>query len=874
MNSYNTESKLRVNEKEYTYFDITKISESKKMPYSIKILLENLLRNEDGVSVTKTDIESIMNWKENAGIKEISFKPARVLLQDFTGVPAVVDLAAMRDAIEKLGKSSDKINPLQPVELVIDHSVQVDSYGSPNSLNNNISLEFKRNYERYKFLKWGQSAFDNFKVVPPDTGIVHQINIEYLARGIFTQNKNTGEVAYPDTVVGTDSHTTMINGVGILGWGVGGIEAEASMLGQPISMLIPKVVGFEIVGNLNEGVTATDLVLTIVEKLRKHGVVGKFVEFYGEGLKYLSLGDRATIANMAPEYGATCGIFPIDDETINYMSLTNRSEQSVDLFKDYSLKNKMQAADCLSAEYSENLKINLTDIKPSIAGPKRPQDKIELINSKTELLTHLPSNLKSAEFVLEDQDYKLTDGDIVIAAITSCTNTSNPNVMVAAGILAKKAIELGCETKKWVKTSLAPGSLVVNEYLKKSNLMSYLEGLGFHNVGYGCTTCIGNSGPLKNEISMAIQDNDLTVASILSGNRNFEGRVHADVKLNYLASPPLVVAYAIAGTMNIDLTKEPISTVNGKNIYLKDIWPTKEEIDSVIKNSISKDLFEKSYSNIYDGQDEWKEINIENTDKYKWTDSSYIANPPFFNNITSKESVINEITNAKVLAYLGDSVTTDHISPAGNIKSDSPAGKYLLSKNVKESEFNSYGSRRGNHEVMKRGTFANIRLKNKLVPGVEGGFTMHPDSSEMVTIFDASEKYINERIPTIILAGKEYGCGSSRDWAAKGPKLLGVKAVIAESFERIHRSNLVGMGILPLKFKDGENAQSIGLTGFEKYKISNIDNGNAKSVNIAAINSKGESIEFEAEVCIFTPQEIEYFKNGGILPYVLKQLAA
>ena len=874
MNSYNTESKLRVNEKEYTYFDITKISESKKMPYSIKILLENLLRNEDGVSVTKTDIESIMNWKENAGIKEISFKPARVLLQDFTGVPAVVDLAAMRDAIEKLGKSSDKINPLQPVELVIDHSVQVDSYGSPNSLNNNISLEFKRNYERYKFLKWGQSAFDNFKVVPPDTGIVHQINIEYLARGIFTQNKNTGEVAYPDTVVGTDSHTTMINGVGILGWGVGGIEAEASMLGQPISMLIPKVVGFEIVGNLNEGVTATDLVLTIVEKLRKHGVVGKFVEFYGEGLKYLSLGDRATIANMAPEYGATCGIFPIDDETINYMSLTNRSEQSVDLFKDYSLKNKMQAADCLSAEYSENLKINLTDIKPSIAGPKRPQDKIELINSKSELLTHLPSNLKSAEFVLEDQDYKLTDGDIVIAAITSCTNTSNPNVMVAAGILAKKAIELGCETKKWVKTSLAPGSLVVNEYLKKSNLMSYLEGLGFHNVGYGCTTCIGNSGPLKNEISMAIQDNDLTVASILSGNRNFEGRVHADVKLNYLASPPLVVAYAIAGTMNIDLTKDPISTVNGKNIYLKDIWPTKEEIDSVIKNSISKDLFEKSYSNIYDGQDEWKEINIENTDKYKWTDSSYIANPPFFNNITSKESVINEITNAKVLAYLGDSVTTDHISPAGNIKSDSPAGKYLLSKNVKESEFNSYGSRRGNHEVMKRGTFANIRLKNKLVPGVEGGFTMHPDSSEMITIFEASEKYISKSIPTIILAGKEYGCGSSRDWAAKGPKLLGVKAVIAESFERIHRSNLVGMGILPLKFKDGENAQSIGLTGFEEYKISNIDNGNAKSVNIAAINSKGESIEFEAEVCIFTPQEIEYFKNGGILPYVLKQLAA
>ena len=874
MNSYNTESKLRVNEKEYTYFDITKISESKKMPYSIKILLENLLRNEDGVSVTKTDIESIMNWKENAGIKEISFKPARVLLQDFTGVPAVVDLAAMRDAIEKLGKSSDKINPLQPVELVIDHSVQVDSYGSPNSLNNNISLEFKRNYERYKFLKWGQSAFDNFKVVPPDTGIVHQINIEYLARGIFTQNKNTGEVAYPDTVVGTDSHTTMINGVGILGWGVGGIEAEASMLGQPISMLIPKVVGFEIVGNLNEGVTATDLVLTIVEKLRKHGVVGKFVEFYGEGLKYLSLGDRATIANMAPEYGATCGIFPIDDETINYMNLTNRSEQSVDLFKDYSLKNKMQAADCLSAEYSENLKINLTDIKPSIAGPKRPQDKIELINSKSELLTHLPSNLKSVEFVLEDQDYKLTDGDIVIAAITSCTNTSNPNVMVAAGILAKKAIELGCETKKWVKTSLAPGSLVVNEYLKKSNLMSYLEGLGFHNVGYGCTTCIGNSGPLKNEISMAIQDNDLTVASILSGNRNFEGRVHADVKLNYLASPPLVVAYAIAGTMNIDLTKDPISTVNGKNIYLKDIWPTKEEIDSVIKNSISKDLFEKSYSNIYDGQDEWKEINIENTDKYKWTDSSYIANPPFFNNITSKESVINEITNAKVLAYLGDSVTTDHISPAGNIKSDSPAGKYLLSKNVKESEFNSYGSRRGNHEVMKRGTFANIRLKNKLVPGVEGGFTMHPDSSEMITIFEASEKYISKSIPTIILAGKEYGCGSSRDWAAKGPKLLGVKAVIAESFERIHRSNLVGMGILPLKFKDGENAQSIGLTGFEEYKISNIDNGNAKSVNIAAINSKGESIEFEAEVCIFTPQEIEYFKNGGILPYVLKQLAA
>ena len=777
-NSFNTKSEIECGNKKYTIFDISKISGVEKLPYSIKILLENLVRNEDDMTVTEEDIKAIIDWHKHAGQKEIAYRPARVLMQDFTGVPAVVDLAAMRDAIKKLGKSPNDINPLQPAELVIDHSVQVDNFGSDKAFDLNAQLEYERNLERYKFLKWGQSAFSNFKVVPPDTGIVHQINIEFLARCIFTKKINNEDYAYPDTVVGTDSHTTMINGIGVLGWGVGGIEAEASMLGQPISMLIPKVVGFKLTGKVSEGVTATDVVLNIVEILRKHGVVGKFVEFYGDGLDNLSLGDRATIANMAPEYGATCGIFPIDDETIDYMKLSNRDEDKIELIKKYSEKVGMTRSDCDKAEYTENIELDISSVLPSIAGPKRPQDRINLKDAKDSFQKELsiidPKN-KESEITLEDDKFSIKNGDIVIAAITSCTNTSNPSVMIAAGLVAKKARELGLERKPWVKTSLAPGSMVVTEYLKNSNLLKPMEELGFHNVGYGCATCIGNSGPLIKEISDGIKENDLVAASVLSGNRNFEGRVHAEVKLNYLASPPLVIAYAIAGSMNIDITSEPLAkNKDGKDIYLKDIWPSNSEINNILKSSLTAEQFKSSYENIYEGEKEWKNIDVAKNNQYEWDESTYIANPPYFENMSPNDLEIDEIKSARVLAYLGDSVTTDHISPAGNIKEDSPAGKYLMSKNVKPSQFNSYGSRRGNHQVMMRGTFANIRLKNKLVPHIEGGYTLHIPTNKEMTIFDAAMEYKKDSIPTIIIAGKEYGSGSSRDWAAKGPKLQGV----------------------------------------------------------------------------------------------------
>ena len=783
----------------------------------------------------------------------------------------------MRDAIKKLGKSPSDINPLQPAELVIDHSVQVDNFGSDKAFDLNAKLEYERNFERYKFLKWGQSAFSNFKVVPPDTGIVHQINIEYLARCIFTKNIDGANYAYPDTVVGTDSHTTMINGIGVLGWGVGGIEAEASMLGQPISMLIPKVVGFKLTGEVSEGITATDLVLNIVEMLRKHGVVGKFVEFYGDGLDNLSLGDRATIANMAPEYGATCGIFPIDDETIDYMRLSNRDESQINLIKKYSETIGLTRSDCDNAIYSENIELDVSKVLPSIAGPKRPQDRINLKDAKASYKKELealdPKN-KASEVTIKDENFTINNGDIVIAAITSCTNTSNPGVMIAAGLVAKKARALGLKRKPWVKTSLAPVSMVVTEYLRNSNLLKPMEELGFHNVGYGCATCIGNSGPLIKEISDGIKENNLVAASVLSGNRNFEGRVHAEVKLNYLASPPLVIAYAIAGSMNIDITSDPIATSqDGKEVFLKDIWPSNSEINEILKSSLTAEQFRKSYENIYDGEKEWKNIDVTESNQYEWDESTYIANPPYFENMSEKDIVLDEIKSARVLAYLGDSVTTDHISPAGNIKEDSPAGEYLVSKNVKPNQFNSYGSRRGNHQVMMRGTFANIRLKNKLVPHIEGGYTIHMPSNEEMPIFDAAMKYKKDSVPTIIIAGKEYGSGSSRDWAAKGPKLQGVTAVLTESFERIHRSNLVGMGILPLQFKDGENAETLGLKGTEQFTISGIKSGEAKTVKVEADNGK-DKISFEVNVRIDTPQEVKYFKSGGILQYVLKQIAA
>jgi len=872
-NSFGARKTLLVKGKEYTYYDVSEAGDTSHLPFSMKILLENMLRREDDNVVTRSDVEAIAKWDANAEpSKEIAYMPARVLMQDFTGVPAVVDLAAMRDAVVALGGDTQKINPLVPAELVIDHSVQVDVFGSDAALAQNSELEFVRNKERYNFLKWGQNAFETFKAVPPDTGIVHQVNLEYLARTVFVNDDN---VAYPDTLVGTDSHTTMINGLGVLGWGVGGIEAEAAMLGQPISMLIPKVVGFELTGKLPEGATATDLVLMVVEQLRAHGVVGKFVEFYGSGLANLPLADRATIANMAPEYGATCGIFPIDDETLNYLRLSGRSEENIALVEAYAKAQNMFGSDS-QAVYSETLGLNMSTVVPSLAGPKRPQDRIALSESKSAfekdvevIKSEAGLKTKTITTTINGKEVTIDNGAVVIAAITSCTNTSNPSVMLGAGLVAKKAAALGLNSAPWVKTSLGPGSLVVTEYLKGAGLMESLKEFGFHVVGYGCTTCIGNSGPLPAEVSKAIADGDLAVTSVLSGNRNFEGRVHAEVRMNYLASPPLVVAYAIAGTMNIDLYNEPLAQdKDGNDVYLKDIWPTQAEVAEAVAG-VTRENFSKSYEDVFAGDKNWQELAAPTGDRFEWDDeSTYIQNPPYFAGMSKEAGSIGDITGARVLAVLGDSVTTDHISPAGAIKADSPAGVYLREHGVDQKDFNSYGSRRGNHEVMMRGTFANIRLRNRLAPGTEGGVTLHQPSGELMSIYDAAMQYQSESVPSIILAGKEYGSGSSRDWAAKGPALQGVRAVIAESYERIHRSNLVGMGILPLQFKAGDSPESLGLSGQETFAIEGITTG-ATEVRVRA----GEII-FTAQVRIDTPKEWEYYQHGGILHYVLRQLAA
>jgi len=881
----NAKTRLDVNGKEYTIYSLTALEETdniRRLPYSLKILLENLLRHEDGINVTHDDITALASRDPKANT-EIAFTPARVLMQDFTGVPAVVDLAAMRDAMQNLGGDPDKINPLSPAELVIDHSVMVDVFGTADAVEKNAVIEFKRNKERYEFLRWGQQAFSNFKVVPPDTGIVHQVNLEYLARTVFTREVNGVMEAYPDTVVGTDSHTTMINGLGVLGWGVGGIEAEAAMLGQPITMLIPHVVGFKLTGHLPEGATATDLVLTVVEMLREKGVVGKFVEFYGEGLNNLPLADRATIANMSPEYGATCGIFPIDDETINYLRLSGRSDEQIQLVEAYAKAQGMwRGADSPEAEYSDTLELDISTVTPSLAGPKRPQDRIPLSGSRTAFHQHLKQMTKGREGggvagvkSAQGREYELKDGAVVIAAITSCTNTSNPSVMVGSALVAKKAREKGLSVKPWVKTSLAPGSLVVRDYLNKAGLMDDLNGLGFHIVGYGCTTCIGNSGPLPAEVSEGIKAGDLIATSVLSGNRNFEGRVHAEVKMNFLASPPLVVAYAIAGTMDIDLQNDALGVDHdGNHVYLKDIWPSQTEIHTTIANSIDSSMFRKSYEEVFAGDSRWAGIGVFMSNRYQWNeDSTYVQSPPYFENMTSDVEGIKPIQGARVLARLGDSITTDHISPAGVIEADSPAGKYLIANGIEPVDFNSYGSRRGNHEVMMRGTFANIRLKNQLAPGTEGGWTTHRPSNEQLSIYDAAMKYKQENVPLIVLAGSEYGTGSSRDWAAKGPRLLGVRAVIAVSFERIHRSNLIGMGVLPLIFKPGESADSLGLTAHEIYDVSGLQTG-AEELTITATADDGAKTEFTAIVRIDTPKEWDYYNNGGILHYVLRQLAA
>ena len=860
-----------------------------RLPYSLKILLENLLRFEDGVDVTTEDVEALLKWDPKAAPNyEISFTPSRVIMQDFTGVPAVVDLAAMREAMIKLGGNPDEINPLSPAELVIDHSVQVDAYGTADALARNNQIEFNRNTERYAFLRWGQSAFRNFKVVPPNTGIVHQVNVEHLARVVFDMEKDGVRWAYPDTLVGTDSHTTMVNGLGVLGWGVGGIEAEAAMLGQPVTMLIPHVIGFKLTGSLPVGTTATDLVLTITEMLRKKGVVDKFVEFFGDGLANLPLADRATIANMAPEFGSTCGIFPIDDETLRYLELTGRSAEQIALVKAYAQHQGMWRENGQpQADYTDVLQLDLSTVEPSLAGPKRPQDRVPLRTAKQ---TYQATHKKMAEeraaknptakgvgaAVVDGKSFDVKDGAVLIAAITSCTNTSNPAVLIGAGLLARNARRRGLTSKPWVKTSLAPGSRVVTDYLNKAGLQSDLEALGFYTVGYGCTTCIGNSGPLKPEISEAVRAGDVVACSVLSGNRNFEGRVHPEVKMNFLASPPLVVAYAIAGTLDLDLTTEPLGVdPNGQPVYLKDIWPTSAEIHEFMGRSIDSAMFRKGYASVFTGDENWNSITLPAGNIYAWDDkSTYVKNPPYFVDMTMTPKSVGDIRNARVLALLGDSVTTDHISPAGDISKSSPAAKYLMSLGVQPVDFNSYGARRGNHEIMMRGTFANIRLRNQLAPGTEGGVTVHVPSGEQMSIYDAAMRYKQEGTQLVVLAGKEYGTGSSRDWAAKGTMLLGVKAVIAESFERIHRSNLIGMGVLPLQFKDGQNAQSLGLTGKESFEIVGLNGGAAKMVTVVATPTTGAPIKFEVRVRIDTPKEREYFQHGGILHYVLRQLAS
>jgi aconitate hydratase len=902
LNSFGARATLRAEGRSYTIYRLDALAKQglpvERLPFSLRVLLENLLRCEDGKTVTADDVRALANWDAKAQpSREIAFRPSRVVLQDFTGVPAVVDLAAMRDAMKKLGGDPKKINPLQPVDLVVDHSVQVDVAGRPDALERNAAIEFARNGERYSFLRWGQQAFQNFRLVPPATGIVHQVNLEYLAPGVFTDGAKGGDaLAYPDSVIGTDSHTTMINGLGVLGWGVGGIEAEAAMLGQPLSMLIPHVVGFKLKGSLPAGATATDLVLTVTEMLRKKGVVGKFVEFYGDGVTALSLADRATIANMAPEYGATCGIFPVDAETVRYLELSGRPREQVKLVEAYFREQQMFGVEGMAkVVYSDGLELDLATIKPSLAGPKRPQDRVELAQSKASWQKALAAmqaqaapKKKSVVAAGGDEGEKLAfdvktldHGKVVIAAITSCTNTSNPSVMIAAGLLAKKAAERGLETKPWVKTSLAPGSKVVTDYLKASGTLPALEALRFHIVGYGCTTCIGNSGPLHPAISREVNERDLVVAAVLSGNRNFEGRVHADVKANYLASPPLVVAYALAGTMDIDLESEPLGTgKDGQPVFLRDVWPTHREVADAVAASVKTELFERNYGKVFEGDAAWQAIAGVKGEVYPWdAKSTYVKHPPYFEGMSKQApAAASDLKGARVLAVLGDSITTDHISPAGNIKADSPAGKYLREHGVEPADFNSYGSRRGNHEVMVRGTFANIRLRNRLAPGTEGGVTRHLPSGDGMSIFDASERYRAEGVPLVVLAGKEYGSGSSRDWAAKGPMLLGVRAVIAESFERIHRSNLVGMGIVPLQFAEGESAESLGLTGEEVFDLEGVAEGikagfaSGREARVTAKGPDGKAKTFRATVRIDTPQEVNYVLHGGILPYVLRQL--
>lgn len=883
-NSYRAAATLRVNNSDYQIFrldalDKAGVAKVAQIPYSIKVLLENLLRFEDDRTVKRSDIEYVAQWDAKANPQEVNFRPARILLQDFTGVPCVVDLAAMRDALKNLGADPALANPLIPADLVIDHSVQVDAFGSAAAFQQNALLEFSRNQERYAFLRWGQKAFENFRVVPPDTGIVHQVNLEYLASVVFSNTVKGVLQAYPDTLMGTDSHTTMINGLGVVGWGVGGIEAEACMLGRPISMLLPQVVGFKLNGTLPEGATATDLVLTVTQMLRKKGVVGKFVEFYGPGVSALSLADRATISNMAPEYGATIGFFPIDQVTLEYLKLTNRASEQITLVEAYAKEQGLfLTPESDEPVYSDTLSLDLSKVCPSLAGPKRPQDRIDLPNVKENFLSSLGGSPKSADLRVDGHKEKIRDGAVVIAAITSCTNTSNPSVMVAAGLLAKKAVEKGLTTQPWVKTSLAPGSKVVFEYLTDAGLMPYLEKLNFHLVGYGCTTCIGNSGPLPENVAAAVTEKKLNVAAVLSGNRNFEGRVNALVRSNYLASPPLVVAYAIMGRVDVDITKESLGKDDhGKNVYLRDIWPTSQEVENVVTRSARTEFFQKEYSQIFAGDTNWNSIKVPAGSIYEWSkDSTYIKQPPYFEDLVDPLTSIPDLTGLRVLAVLGDSITTDHISPAGSIAVDSPAGKYLMELGVQPRDFNSYGSRRGNHEVMVRGTFANIRLKNQMMPGVEGGWTRHIPDGEKMFIYDAAMRYKAEGVPLVVVAGKEYGSGSSRDWAAKGTLLLGVRAVIAESFERIHRSNLVQMGVLPLQFLEGQGHESLGLTGEEIYELRGIPApvSSSSHVQATAFKPDGKTVKFELRARIDTAQEAEYYRNGGILPFVLRQLIA
>ena len=879
--TFQTRRELSINGKTYHYFSLAELEKKfpavKKLPFSLKILLENQLRFEDGVTTTQKDIEAFAQWLQTKHSEhEIAYRPARVLMQDFTGVPAVVDLAAMRDAMKALHGDVEKINPLCPVDLVIDHSVQVDKYGSDDSFIQNVTIEMDRNHERYQFLKWGQETFNNFQAVPPGTGICHQVNLEYLAKGVW----NDGKTAFPDTLVGTDSHTTMVNGLGVLGWGVGGIEAEAAMLGQPVSMLIPDVVGFRLEGQLPEGITATDLVLTITHMLRLKGVVGKFVEFYGPGLKYLPLADRATIANMAPEYGATCGLFPIDAETIKYMQLTNRDKDTIDLVQSYMKAQGMWHDDhAVEPEFSDTLSLNLSTVVPSVAGPKRPQDQVPVNQLPKAVHDFLDLNkiTEQDKAFSTGEGFDLHHADVVIAAITSCTNTSNPSVMLAAGLLAKKALEKGLSAKPWVKSSLAPGSKVVTDYLKKTDLLIPLEKVGFYLVGYGCTTCIGNSGPLNEPIANTINENKIVACAVLSGNRNFEGRIHPQVRANWLASPPLVVAYALAGTMKIDLSKDPIGeNKKGEKIYLKDIWPTTEEVSNALRD-VTQNMFAKEYSEIFEGDDTWRSIKTTPTETYAWdAKSTYVKLPPYFDGMKKNPDAPKNVTNARILAILGDSVTTDHISPAGAIKPDSPAGKYLKEHGVSQLDFNSYGARRGNHEVMMRGTFANIRIKNEMLDNVEGGYTKHFPDEKQLSIYDAAMEYKKENTPLVIFAGSEYGTGSSRDWAAKGTLLLGVKAVIAESFERIHRSNLIGMGVLPLEFLKGTTRKSLHLTGSEMISITGVENdlkpGKKLQVQITYLDGKSEHIDVLCR--IDTINELNYYLHGGILQYVLRSLNA